>query len=111
MPSLYKELIYAYRKKGNPELADRYLKRMQTILNAMLYSGDGTCESPYVSFWVREDYTLLKYLNYTRTGRVDIGNCAGQLSDKISVMNLTTKEETTVCFNISMIFHKTMGKK
>lgn len=49
MPSLYKELIYAYRKKGNQTLADISLK-MQSILNAMLYTGDGTCEKPYVAF-------------------------------------------------------------
>jgi tetratricopeptide (TPR) repeat protein len=111
MPSLYKELIYAYRKKGNQTLADISLKKMQSILNAMLYTGDGTCEKPYVAFWVREEYTLLKYLDYKKTGAIYIGTCAGQQADRLEVTNLTTNEQTIICFNITMILKKQRGNK
>lgn len=110
LPSLYKELIFAYRKKGNEPLADNYQKKLQRILNAMLYTGDGTCDKPYVAFWVREEYTLLKYLDFKKTGGVNTGTCAGQMADKIEVTNLTTKNKTEICFNIMLIFKKTMGK-
>jgi hypothetical protein len=110
LPSLYKELIYAYRKEGNQTLADNNQKKMQSILNAMLYTGDGTCDKPYVVFWVREEYTLLKYLDYKKTGAVNTGTCAEQMADKIDVTNLTTKEQTVICFNIMLIFKKISGK-
>ena len=110
LPSLYKELIFAYRKKGNETLANNYQKKLHSILNAMLYTGDGTCDKPYVAFWVREEYTLLKYLDFKKTGGVNTGNCAGQMADKIEVTNLTTKYKTEICFNIMLIFKKTTGK-
>jgi len=110
LPALYKELIFAYRKKGNETLADNSQKKLQGILNAMLYTGDGTCDNPYVVFWVREEYTLLKYLDFKKTGGVNTGTCAGQMADKIEVTNLTTKDKTEICFNIMPIFKRTMGK-
>lgn len=109
-PALYKELIFAYRKKGNETLAANYQKKLQSILNAMLYTGDGTCDKPYVVFWPREEYTLLKYLDFKRTGAVNTATCTGQMADKIEVTNLATKEKTEICFNINLIFKKTMGK-
>lgn len=110
LPSLYKELIWAYRKKNNYEAANTYLKKLHNILNAMLYTGDGTCERPYVAFWVQEEYTLLKYLNYKKTGNVSVSNCAGQMADIIEVTNLDTKENSTICFNTELIFKNVMGK-
>ncbi|MCF8448064.1 MAG: DUF4919 domain-containing protein, partial [Bacteroidia bacterium] len=105
LPSLYKEIIFAYRKKGNETLADYYQKKLQSILNAMLYTGDGTCKKPYVAFWVREEYTLLKYLDFKKTGGVNTGTCAGQMADKIEVTNLITKDRSEICFNIELIFN------
>lgn len=110
LPSLYKELIFAYRKIGNETLAENYQKKLQSILNAMLYSGDGTCDKPYVAFWVREEYTLLKYLDFKKTGGVNTETCSGQMADKIEVTNLTTRDKTIICFNIMLIYKKTMGK-
>jgi tetratricopeptide (TPR) repeat protein len=103
---LYKELIFAYRKMGNMELADSYQKKLQRILNASLYTGDGTCDRPYVVFWVREEYTLLKYLDLNRTGAIYMGNCAGQMSDKFLVTNMTTQEKTNIHFNTTLILSK-----
>lgn len=110
LPALYKELIFAYRKKDNEINADNCLKKLQSILNAMLYTGDGTCDRPYVAFWVREEYTLLKYIDCKKTGRVNSGTCAGQMADKIEVTNLKTKDKTEICFNIWLIFKKTIDK-
>lgn len=110
LPALYKELIFAYRKKGNQTLADNCQNKLQSILNAMLYTGDGTCDKPYVAFWVREEYTLLKYLDFKKTGRVNTGTCAGQMADRIEATNLTTNDKSEICFNIMLIFKKTMGK-
>lgn len=110
LPALYKELIFAYRKKGNETLADNCQKKLQSILNAMLFTGDGTCDKPYVAFWVREEYTLLKYLDFKKTGGVNTSKCAGQMADIIEVTNLMTNDKTEICFNIMLIFKKTMGK-
>ncbi len=76
----------------------------------MLYTGDGTCDRPYVAFWVREEYIVLKYLDFKRTGAQSMTTCAGQMADKLEVTNLTTKEQTDVFFNIMLVFKKTMGK-
>jgi tetratricopeptide (TPR) repeat protein len=110
LPSLYRELVYAYRKKGDTAQANYYLAKMQSILNAMLYTGDGSCDKPYVAFWVPEEYTMLKYLGYKKTGAVDTGTCGEQMADKIEVTNLTTNDKAVICFNIVLVFKKTMGR-
>lgn len=110
LPALYKELIYAHRNLSNDALAEDYLKKLHSILNAMLYTGDGSCDKPYVALWLKEEYTILKYLGYKKTGAVDITTCAGLMADKIQVTNITTNEKSEICFNTYLIFKKAMDK-
>jgi len=109
-PSLYKEIVYAYRKIGNITLADKYLKKLQSILNAMLYVGEGTCEKPYIAFWLQSEYIILEYLDYEKSGAVNSVPSCGQMIDQIEVTNSNTKNQSVICFNIALIFKKLMNK-
>ena len=110
LPALYKELIYAHRNLGDEERAEENLKKLHSILNAMLYTGDGSCDKPYVTLWLKEEYTLLKYLDYKKTGAVDITTCAGLMADKIHVTHITTNQKSEICFNTYLIFKEMMEK-
>lgn len=111
VPSLYKEIIFALRKINEKALAEKYQRKLQIILNAMLYTGDGTCTRPYVTFWVNEEYTLLKYLDCKRTGSQRLTNCAGNMADALEAVNLTTNTTTEMFFNVTPVFKKMTGKK
>lgn len=109
-PTAYRELMYCYRKKGNTETAEKYQKRIQQVFNAMLYTGNGTCEKPYVTFWVKEEYNFARYIGLPPTGQYSTGMCGGGMADKLEVYNTDTKEKEIIHFNIMPIFKKTMGK-
>lgn len=108
LPSIYAELIYSNRKIGEYQVAENYQSKLQSILNAMIYTGDGSCEKPYVAFWVPEEYTVLRYLDYKRTGSVTTVTCASQKADKIEVTGMTTREQREIHFNIMLIFKQSM---
>jgi tetratricopeptide (TPR) repeat protein len=108
-PSIYREIMYAYRQLGNNNMAEKYLNKAQIILNSMIYSGDGTCDKPYVTLWTSEEYLLAEYLSLYPTGKQKIESCR-EISDKIGVYNPKTDEEESLYFNIAPIFKKTMKK-
>lgn len=107
-PTIYQELMYCHRKKGDNETAVKYQNRIQSIFNAMLYTGDGTCEKPYLTFWVKEEYNFARYVGLSPTGQCSTGMCAGGMADKLEVYNPATKEKEIIHFNIMPIFKKTL---
>ncbi|MCB0538433.1 MAG: DUF4919 domain-containing protein [Bacteroidetes bacterium] len=109
-PSLNRELMYCYRKKGDENKAEYYHRRMLTVFSAMLYTGQGTCEKPYVTFWVREEYNFARHLGLTPTGQYSTGMCTGGMADKLETYNPMTEENEFIYFNIMPIVKKTMQK-
>lgn len=109
-PSLNRVLMYSYRKKGDNNKAEYYHKRMLTVFNAMLFTGQGTCEKPYVTFWVKEEYNFARHLGLSPTGQYSTGMCTGGMADKLETYNPKTEEKEIIHFNIMPIFKKTMKK-
>jgi tetratricopeptide (TPR) repeat protein len=109
-PSANRELMYCFRKKGDFKTAEKYQNRIHQIFNAMLYTGNGTCEKPYVTFWVKEEYNFAYYTGFSPTGQYSTDTCGGGMADKLEVYNPNTKEKEIIHFNIMPIFRKTMGK-
>ncbi|MFN0213489.1 MAG: DUF4919 domain-containing protein [Saprospiraceae bacterium] len=109
-PTLNRELMYCYRKKGDGIKAEYYHKRMLTVFNAMLFTGQGTCEKPYVTFWVKEEYNFVRYLGLSPTGQHSMASCAGGMGDKLGTHNSKTEAEEMIHFNIMPIIKKTMKK-
>ena len=110
-PSLNRVLMYCYRKKGNNEKAEYYHKRILAVFNAMLYTGQGTCEKPYITFWVKEEYNFARYIGLSPTGQYSTGMCAGGMADKLETYNTKTEEKETIHFNIMPIFKNAMKKQ
>jgi hypothetical protein len=110
LPGLHKQLMFSYRKKGNFAEADRCQKKVQQILDAMLYTGDGSCKAPYIVFWVQAENLLIPYLGYKKTGVMINGFCADQISESVETTHKTTNEKTEIHFNITPIMTKVSGK-
>lgn len=109
-PTLNRELMYYYRKKNQPGEADKYLIRIQQFFNGVLYSGNGTCDRPYVSLWSKEEYNFLTYLGYKATETHYMGACAGHMAEIIDAVNNTTQKTEPVHFNVGLIYMQSVGK-
>ena len=103
-------MMYCYRKKNDPVQGDKYMHRIQQFFNGVLYSGDGSCEKPYVSIWAKEEYNLISYLGYTATENHAMGTCAGQMAEQIDMINPKTQETETIHFNVALIYMQAIGK-
>ena len=109
-PTLNKELMYYYRKKNDTVRADKYLNRVKQFFNGVLYSGNGSCDKPYISLWAKEEYTFITYLGYKSTENHSMGMCAGQMSEIIDVINPVTQKTEPIHFNVAHIYMQTVGK-
>ena len=109
-PTLNRELMYYYRKKEQPAEADKYLRRVQQFFNGVLWSGNGSCERPYISLWSKEEYNFLTYTGYKATESHYMGQCAGHMAEVIDAVNLTTQKTEPVHFNVGLIYMQTVGK-
>ena len=109
-PSLNREMMYCYRKKNQPAQADKYLYRIKQFFNGVLYSGDGTCEKPYISLWAKEEYNFITYLGYKSTDNHAMGMCAGQMAEKIDMINPATDKIEPIHFNVALIYMQAVGK-
>lgn len=104
-PSLNRVLMYCFRKKGVQEKSEFYHQRILTVFNAMLFTGQGTCEKPYVAFWVKEEYNLVRYINLSPTGKQATVMCAGDWADKLETYTSLTDKNERIYFNITLIFN------
>ena len=109
-PSLYRELMYFYRLKNDPVMAEKYENRIHQIFNGMLYSGNGTCQRPYITLWPKEEYNFITYLGYKSTDTHSMGSCADQMSEIIETINPVTHAKEDIHFNMQLIYLQTMGK-
>lgn len=109
-PSLNRVLMFCYRKKGEENKAEYYHKRMLTVFNAMLFTGEGICEKPYVTFWVKEEYNFARHLGLSPTGQYATEMCKGIMADKLETYNPQTEQKEIIYFNIMPIVKKTMKK-
>ena len=109
-PTLNRDIMYYYRKKNEPNEADKYLNRIKQFFNGVLYSGNGTCDRPYISLWAKEEYNFISYLGYKPTDIHSMGTCAGQMSEVIDAINPTTGKTEAVHFNVALIYMHTVGK-
>lgn len=109
-PSIYKELMFCYRMKNDTVNADKYLNKLKRVFDGMIYSGNGTCEKPYLNLWSKEKNNFIKYLGYTPTENFNIITCAGQMTEAIEVINPVTTQKEFVHFNISLMSENIIGK-
>ncbi len=109
-PSLNRELMYYYRLKNDTVSANKYLYRVQQFFNGVLYSGNGTCERPYISLWAKEEYNFIDYLGYKRTDVYSMGVCAGQMAEILEAINITTAKREVIHFNIKLIYLHSVEK-
>lgn len=106
--SLYRELMYAHRRKGENEIADRYQRRAQRLYEAMIFTGDGTCDKPYITLTTTEEYALISYLGLYSTGEQALMTCNGAQTDRLSIED---RDEKTgeLYFDVRLLFKK-MGE-
>ena len=109
-PSLNREMMYYYRKKGDTAMAIKYLDRIKQYFSGVLYSGNGTCEKPYVALWAKEEYNFIAYLGYKATDTHSMGMCAGQMSEIIEVQEPATPKVESIHFNVALIYMQAVGK-
>ena len=109
-PSLNRELMYYYRKNNDIAGAEKYLFRIQQFFNGVLYSGNGSCDKPYISLWAKEEYNFITYLGYQATDIHSMTTCAGQMAELIEATNPSTQKNETIHFNVAPIYIHTVGK-
>jgi tetratricopeptide (TPR) repeat protein len=103
--SVYRELMYAHRRKGENEIADRYQRRAQRLYEAMIFTGDGTCDRPYVTLSTTEEYALINYLGLYSTGSQALMMCNGSQTDRLSFEDRDRKTGE-LYFDVSLLFKR-----
>lgn len=99
-----RELLYAYRKSGNPAGAAQVEQRLTRIFEGLRYSGDGSCAQPYVAIGPREEYVFVQYLGYAATRTATQTSCAGFFADKVLVADPAHPQEAkAIYFNYTPI--------
>ena len=109
-PAIFAELIYSYQQLGQEEKVKYYKKKRSSVFEAMLYSGTGSKEEPYVTIWVKEEYTLVKYLGLKSTGQVSFNLETEMATDKMEVINTHSKQKGYIYFNVTPIFNSVQKK-
>ena len=109
-PTLNRELMYCYRKKGDQATAEKFRHRMQLFFEGMMYSGNGTCIRPYVSIWGKEEYNFIAYLGDTPTDSHFMETCAGQMAEKIQSKIPGATEKKDFYFNVRLIYMQATHK-
>ena len=109
-PTLNREMMYYYRKKNDQVNAEKYLTKVKQFFSGMLYSGNGSCERPYISLWAKEYGNFIGYLGYKYADNHSMGNCAGQMAEIVDITDPATGKTEKVHFNIRLIYQQTTGK-
>jgi Tfp pilus assembly protein PilF len=109
-PSLNREMMYYYRKKGMAKQADDYLKRIQLYYSGILFSGNGTCAKPYLSLWGKEEYSFLNYINFKDTDIKSMELCNGQMVEQIQCENISSSKKENIYFNMKLIYSRLTTK-
>ncbi len=107
-PSINRTLMYLYRKKNDEATALKYFRRIRLYFDAMLYSGDGSCDKPYVTLWAQEEENFIAYLGNENNDEHIMGSCAGQMSEQLKMTNPETQKKEEINFNIQLIYRNAM---
>lgn len=100
----YRELMYAHRRKGENDIADRYQRRAQRLYEAMIFTGDGTCDKPYVTLTTTEEYALINYLGLYSTGSQALVTCNGSKTDLLKVED-QDNNPGELYFDVTLLFN------
>lgn len=103
-PGLYRELMYAHRRKGDQATADRYQRRAQRLYEAMIFTGDGTCETPYITLTTIDEYGLMSYLGLYSTGQQSLLKCNGAETDQLTFQD-SDGHEGELYFDVRLLFN------
>jgi tetratricopeptide (TPR) repeat protein len=109
-PSLNREMMYYYRKKNDTVMAQKFRKRIQQYFNGMLFSGNGTCDKPYVCLWAKEEYNFLTYIGQKATETHYMGNCQHQMVEIIEAVDPAVQKNVPQYFNVALIYRQAAGK-
>jgi hypothetical protein len=90
---------------GENEMADRYQRRAQRLYEAMIFTGDGTCDKPYITLTTTEEYGLISYLGLYSTGAQALVTCNGAHADQLSVEDDDEKKDE-LYFDVRLLFKK-----
>lgn len=99
---ILRELMYCYRKTGQKMKALAIEMKLSKIFEGVLFSGNGSCERPFIILSVQEEYLFCSYLGY-RPLKASQARCAGQMTDKMLVKN-ANKDQSFVYFNYTPIY-------
>jgi hypothetical protein len=101
----YRELMYAYRRQGDEENGERCKRRAQRIYDAMIFTGDGTCDKPYVTLTTIAEYSLINYLGLYASGQQALMRCGGAQADRLSLDDENNKD-AALYFNVALLFRR-----
>ncbi|WP_196889386.1 DUF4919 domain-containing protein [Aureivirga sp. CE67] len=103
------ELLYCYRVNKD-EINIKFTEQKLTkILEGILYSGNGTCEDPYLTICPKEEYYFGFYLNYKTMKVVNTQKMCGELFTDEMLAKDKNGNENYIYFNYTPIF-KTLVK-
>jgi len=109
-PAINREIMYYYRKKGLNKLADRYENRVKMFYSGILFSGNGSCNKPYISLWGKEEYTFLNYIQFKGTDVKSMEMCNGQMVEMIQCNNEVKGGKENIYFNMRLIYLQSANK-
>lgn len=109
-PAINREIMYYYRKKGLNKLADRYENRVKMFYSGILFSGNGSCNKPYIALWGKEEYTFLNYIQFKGTDIKSMEMCNGKMVEMIQCNNEVTGNKENIYFNMRLIYLQSANK-
>lgn len=102
--SLMRELMFAHRVKGETKQANEYQRKIRSILDAMIYTGDGTMEKPYMTFWISTEYLCTRYMSYIPSGKQSLEQTDYGPADALDAYNPDNESNILIYFNVNNIF-------
>ncbi len=105
-----RDLLFCYRKTGQAAKVSACEKRIVKIMDGILFSGNGSCDQPFMTISVQEEYIFVGYIGFSSTRNVVQETCNGPRTDKMKVVRKIDREEDFIHFNIDVLF-STMAKK
>ena len=70
----------------------------------MIFTGDGTCDKPYVTLTTTEEYALINYLGLYSTGSQALVTCNGSKTDLLKVED-QDNNPGELYFDVTLLFN------
>ena len=71
----------------------------------MIFTGDGTCNKPYITLTTTDEYGLIGYLGLYSTGMQSLTTCNGARADRLSIEDRDEKKDE-LYFDVTLLFKK-----